>query len=114
MYDFMLKLGKLSRCHQRADRSFFWNGRKFPVCARCTGIFFGNIIAVPLFFIVRQNISFYLSVCLPLVIDGLTQYWGWQTSTNKRRFFTGIFAGYGICSLYIKILCIIINIIIRG
>ena len=26
-------------CHQLADRSFFWGGTQFPVCARCTGLY---------------------------------------------------------------------------
>jgi uncharacterized membrane protein len=26
-------------CHQRPDRSFFWDGHQFPVCARCTGLY---------------------------------------------------------------------------
>ena len=24
-------------CHCRPDRSFYWKGKKFPLCARCTG-----------------------------------------------------------------------------
>lgn len=26
-------------CHQRPERSFFWSGHQFPVCARCTGLY---------------------------------------------------------------------------
>ena len=26
-------------CHQRPDRSFFWDGHQLPVCARCTGLY---------------------------------------------------------------------------
>ena len=26
-------------CHQRPERSFFWEGHQFPVCARCTGLY---------------------------------------------------------------------------
>ena len=26
-------------CHQRPERSFFWDGHQFPVCARCTGLY---------------------------------------------------------------------------
>jgi uncharacterized membrane protein len=26
-------------CHQRPERSFFWAGHQFPVCARCTGLY---------------------------------------------------------------------------
>ncbi len=26
-------------CHQKSERSFFWDGHQFPVCARCTGVY---------------------------------------------------------------------------
>lgn len=29
-------------CHQKPDRSFFSCGRKWPVCARCTGLYLGG------------------------------------------------------------------------
>lgn len=34
-------------CHQLPERSFFWtNGVQFPVCARCTGLYLGALLAV--------------------------------------------------------------------
>src|SRR4051812_167741 len=33
-------------CHQRPDRSFFWQGHQFPVCARCTGIYLSGAFAI--------------------------------------------------------------------
>jgi len=33
-------------CHQRPERSFAVWGAQFPVCARCTGIYFGAAIGV--------------------------------------------------------------------
>lgn len=26
-------------CHQRPERSFFWDAHQLPVCARCTGLY---------------------------------------------------------------------------
>lgn len=34
-------------CHQRPDRSFFFNGRQLAVCARCTGLYLGAAAAAP-------------------------------------------------------------------
>lgn len=30
-------------CHQLPDRSFFLDGRQFPVCARCTGLYLSGL-----------------------------------------------------------------------
>jgi hypothetical protein len=32
-------------CHQRPERSFAWGAHRWPVCARCTGIYEGSAIA---------------------------------------------------------------------
>lgn len=32
-------------CHQRPDRSFFWDGYQLPVCARCTGLYLSGGVA---------------------------------------------------------------------
>ena len=33
-----MKIGAKLGCHQRSDRSFFYHGYQFPICARCTGV----------------------------------------------------------------------------
>ena len=33
-------------CHQRPERSFFWAGHQFPVCARCTGLYLSAALGV--------------------------------------------------------------------
>jgi|SRR6478752_4775868 uncharacterized membrane protein len=35
-------------CHQRPDRSFFWDGQQLPVCARCTGLYLSGAVAFAL------------------------------------------------------------------
>jgi uncharacterized membrane protein len=32
-------------CHQRPERSFFLNGRQFPVCGRCAGLYLSGALA---------------------------------------------------------------------
>lgn len=74
----------------------------------------GIILAVPAYTVCRKNVSVYAVCCIPLVIDGLTQLWEWQVSTNRRRFATGVLAGYGICSMAITLLLFVKNLMLRS
>jgi len=40
-------------CHQRPDRSFFWDGQQLPVCARCTGLYLSGAVAFALWWALR-------------------------------------------------------------
>ena len=33
-------------CHQRPERSFFWDGHQLPVCARCTGLYLSGVVGL--------------------------------------------------------------------
>jgi uncharacterized membrane protein len=105
----LMKAGALSGCHQMYERSFSFRGFQFPVCARCTGIYLGYIIAVILF-VVKVKIS--LKICgvliLIMICDGLLQLFKIKKSTNIRRLFTGASFGIGLVFLLmhaIKTLC---------
>ncbi|MDQ1087090.1 DUF2085 domain-containing protein [Siphonobacter sp. SORGH_AS_1065] len=84
-------------CHRRPDRSFFWQGKPFPVCARCTGLYlgYGSGIVLALFFWSWVSYAAIL-LLIPLIVDSLTQSWQWRTSTNPLRFITGLLGGIGI------------------
>ncbi len=89
-------------CHRRPDRSFFWKGRPFPVCARCTGLYVGYGIGLLLSFWLGPLASFWSVVLIiPLLIDSFTQYWQWRESNNPLRLITGLLAGMGIVLLTI-------------
>lgn len=90
-----MKIGRLSGCHQRADRSFFYKGYQFPLCARCTGAFIGQLVAIPWVFVLGAT-PFYLLLLAPMAIDGLTQLSGGRTSNNYLRFITGLLGGFGL------------------
>jgi len=83
-------------CHRKPERSFFWKGKQFPVCARCTGIHIGYI-AFPFFMfnIFTLNIWWTLALILPTYIDGLTQAFFKRESNNILRVTTGLLAGIG-------------------
>lgn len=87
-------------CHQLPQRSFFYKGKQFPVCARCTGIHLGYL-SFPVFLFSIFNLSLWLSILLvlPTLIDGLTQAFFNRESNNLLRFLTGLIAGIGAMAL---------------
>lgn len=87
-------------CHRKPERSFFWKGQQFPVCARCTGIHIGYI-TFPLFMfnIFTLNIWWTIALIIPTFIDGLTQAFFKRESNNFLRVTTGLMAGVGGMSL---------------
>ena len=90
----------LTYCHRKPERSFFWKGKQFPVCSRCTGIHVGYL-SFPIFLFGFYQIPILISflMILPTYIDGTIQaYWDIE-STNSRRFITGVIAGTGTMSL---------------
>lgn len=105
--NFLDEIGERSGCHRIPERSFFFKGHQFPVCARCTGVCIGQFSAILInyFITIPIQISF-----LFLTIMGLD--WGVQelkikASTNFRRLVTGILGGFGLFSFYCKILKIV-------
>lgn len=87
-------------CHRRKDRSISIFGFTFPICARCTGIFMGFLIAIILYsFKVAFPIQIALLMIIPLIVDGITQTYGLRESNNSLRIITGIFFSLGLFSL---------------
>ncbi len=84
-------------CHRKPERSFFYKGRQFPVCARCTGIHIGYM-AYPflLFKIIWFSFPMAVLLMLPTTIDGLTQAYLNRESNNWLRAITGFCAGVGL------------------
>lgn len=96
-------------CHQRRDRSFNIGTRQFPLCARCTGIILGCIIAI-LCLVFELHLSMFTTAALMLVmfIDWLLQFIKVLESTNIRRLTTGLLGGFGL-SLFTYSLVTIIH-----
>lgn len=94
MFNYKTILKYMFYCHRMPERSFFFRGRQFPICARCTGILIGYIIGI--FYIIFYNklgYIFELMLMFPLLIDGIGQYRGHFVSNNTRRLITGILGG---------------------
>jgi uncharacterized membrane protein len=111
-----MRLGSKTGCHQMNDRSFSWKGYQFPVCARCTGLLFGQIAGflLSLFFIkcdIKLLFCFAVFSTLLLGADGVGQLKKLWISTNPRRFLTGILCGSFVTIFNIKL---IVTLVIWG
>lgn len=89
-------------CHGRADRSFFFNGHQFPICARCTGELIGILVSI-LIIIMCNNLPLIWSIILiiPLIIDGSIQLLTKYESNNYLRVITGFLFGIGLCNIVV-------------
>ena len=47
----LMKMGAKLGCHQMPERSFFYKGYQFPVCARCTGLMAGYLLGIFVYFL---------------------------------------------------------------
>ena len=97
-------MGKFLRiffgCHARPDRSFYWHGRQFPICARCTGELAGILIGIPAILLLgRLSVPVMILFMLPMLIDGFVHLLTKYTSTNLRRVVTGFLFGIAFDSL---------------
>jgi len=93
-------LGKI--CHQHPSRCFYLFGSNMGLCARCFSVYSTIFIfcILSVFFDMRASLKtksiIALSLCIPLLLDGITQYYGLRESNNFLRLFTGFSAGMGI------------------
>ena len=96
-----MEYGHRLGCHQMPERSFFIYGYQLPVCARCTGVILGEIVAIVLLLL---NIKINIVICFVLLttmgIDWFIQYIKILQSTNFRRLITGTLGGVGLTYFY--------------
>lgn len=89
---------KYCGCHQMPERSFFVKEYQFPLCARCTGILIGHILALcaaPFY-----TFSYFIAwMAFPLAIDGTIQYCFDYESNNTKRILSGILYGFAFTSI---------------
>ena len=92
-------------CHRKPERSFFYKGRQFPVCARCTGFYISGIASIILlnFIPVPYSLTTLLIgilLLIPCAIDGFTQLFEMRESNNILRLITGLLGGVGLILVY--------------
>ena len=88
-------------CHCLDSRSFHFRGRRFPLCARCTGELVGIAAAVGSFAFVCPPVPVLLVLMIPMVLDGGIQMFTAYESGNVRRLITGILFGFGLTDLFL-------------
>jgi uncharacterized membrane protein len=87
-------------CHQLPERSFYIEGQKFAVCARCTGIYSGFVLGVLAYPLVRRlrrtdtpERKWLLLAALPLAVDFSLTFAGIWENTHTSRLLTGMLLG---------------------
>lgn len=111
-------------CHRKPERSFFYKGHQFPVCARCTGFYISGILSIIIlkfypidfnYMISNSNyfgiiilLSISVLLLIPAGVDGTTQLLKKRESNNRLRLITGLLGGLGLILLYHVILFIIL------
>lgn len=95
-----MEVGKKLGCHQMPERSFFYKGYQFPVCARCTGVIISAIFALIIFIKCKLPIKVCVMMSSVMLIDWSLQYYGIRESTNERRLLTGLIGGFGYSTLH--------------
>ena len=88
-------------CHCRPDRSFYYKGAQFPLCARCTGELAGILLAAVTWAAAHPGAVGAALLMVPLVTDGVIQLCTAYESTNRRRLWTGILFGYALTDLFL-------------
>lgn len=106
----LMEFGHRLGCHQMPERSFFYKGYQFPVCARCTGVIIGEIIAI-IMLICKIKFNIVVSTVLLLIMgfDWFIQYIKILQSNNIRRLITGISGGIGLTYIYYNLFVYIIE-----
>ena len=104
-----MNIGARLGCHQMPERSFFYKGYQFPLCARCTGLVIGYLMGILIYFLKIINWEIAILLCIPLVIDGGSQYLKWRMSNQRLRLITGILCGIGIMVLDIPAMTLLIG-----
>lgn len=104
IYKKLMVIGRATGCHQLPERSFSFRGKQFPVCARCTGVFIGEVLGIFLFKV--GEISNIIAVVFSLIMfaDWFVQYKFHYESNNIRRLITGLLCGYAFGNIIMKYL----------
>jgi uncharacterized membrane protein len=97
-------------CHQRPERSFFVAGTQLPVCARCTGLYLGAALAVPLALLITSRVPAsrarlaLVVAALPTALTWILEFAGGIPFSNAARFIAALPLGYAAAWLVVAVI----------
>ena len=97
-------------CHQRAERSFFIDGRQLPVCARCTGLYAGAAAAAPFALFMASPLNsrrarvIVLAAAVPTAITWTLEFARIAPFSNVTRFAAALPLGFAAAWLVLSVL----------
>ncbi|MGH8637923.1 MAG: DUF2085 domain-containing protein [Burkholderiales bacterium] len=96
-------------CHQRPDRSFHASGTRFPVCARCTGLYLSGALGALMAWIglpavPRRRGQLLVIVAAPTVITLLVEWVGVAAPSNLLRAAAALPLGAAAGWLFVRML----------
>lgn len=103
-YSGFVAIMEKSGCHRLPERSFFYKGRQFPVCARCTGVLIGQILGFLTYRLWQMPWELGAIFCGFMFLDWFIQRINIKMSTNMRRCATGLLCGYAMGQWYFQVL----------
>lgn len=113
IYTILVNIGCAAGCHQIPERSFFFRGHPFPVCARCTGIIVGQVLGCLSYRIAVLSYDMIGFLCFVMFFDWWLQRVRILQSTNMRRFITGILCGFAVGNTYARVVCFLWRVFIN-
>ena len=96
-------------CHQRPERSFYWNRRRFPVCARCTGLYVSGTLGAVIGWTGLRRVPRYRRrilalAALPTVVTLGVEWLGLAGLSNLWRAFAALPLGGAAGWLFVRML----------
>lgn len=95
-------------CHRRNDRCYGWaRNKNWRVCSRCMMMYLGLGLLPLSYFLTRGMTSIIelavlsVSLQIPMLLDGYTQYSKKRKSNNLLRTITGLCSGLGLSLIVI-------------